>query len=61
MQYYIGLDLHRKLSRKKGKKIAYSVAARKMSVIIWHILTEGRGYETKKKTTQVGSTRAIAV
>jgi len=57
---YFAKEFH-KLSRKKGKKIAYSVVARKMSVIIWHMLTEGRGYETKRKTTQVGSTRAIAV
>ena len=56
---YFAAVFHR-LAHKKCKQVAYVAVARKMAQIIWHLLSEKRMYEPRKKQSQVGSSRAMA-
>jgi transposase len=53
-------QVFRRIARNKCKQKAYVAVARKMIWIIWHMLTEQRPYEHRRKITQVGSAETLA-
>ena len=57
---YFASIFHR-LAKRKGKGKAYVAVARKMAIIIWHMLNEERPYRVRGKETQVGSAVAMTV
>lgn len=59
-EVYFAQVFHR-IARNKCKQKVYVAVARKMIRIIWHMLTEQRPYEHRRKITQVGSAEDLAV